>query len=137
MTFLDLSPAPLQAEPNVTPMIDLLLVMLIIYRLARVPRQAIMANLTEPAPETAGAPAADPQIVLDLLADGSYALNRQPVPAAMLATTLQSVYAKRPAKLLFIRASAERSYQDVISAMDEARGAGVQLLALMPREDVP
>jgi biopolymer transport protein ExbD len=55
----------------------------------------------------------------------------------MLATTLQAVYANRPAKLLFIRASAERSYQDVISAMDEARGAGVQLLALMPREDVP
>ena len=137
MTSLDLSAAPLQAEPNVTPMIDVLLVMLIIYMLALVPRQAIRANLPEPVPETAGAPAADPQIVLDLLADGSYALNRQPVPAAMLAPTLQSVYANRPAKLLFIRASAERSYQDVISAMDEARGAGVQLLALMPREDMP
>jgi biopolymer transport protein ExbD len=118
-------------------MIDVLLVMLIIYMLALVPRQAIKATLPEPAPETPGMPSAHPQIVLDLLADGSYTLNRQPVPAAMLATTLQSVYANRPARLLFIRASAERSYQDVISAMDEARGAGVQLLALMPRDEGP
>ncbi len=137
MTSLDLSPAPLQAEPNVTPMIDVLLVMLIIYMLALVPRQAIKANLPEPVPETSGAPTPDTQIVLDLLADGTFELNRQPVPAAMLATTLQSVYANRPARLLFIRASAERSSQEVVSTMDEARGAGVQLLALMPRDTVP
>lgn len=118
-------------------MIDVLLVMLIIYMLALVPRQAIKANLPEPVPETSGAPTPDTQIVLDLLADGTFELNRQPVPAAMLATTLQSVYANRPARLLFIRASAERSSQEVVSTMDEARGAGVQLLALMPRDTVP
>ncbi|MGB7070109.1 MAG: biopolymer transporter ExbD [Pyrinomonadaceae bacterium] len=101
MTSVDLGPAPLQAEPNVTPMIDLLLVMLIIYMLALVPRQAITATLPAPAPEALARPGGDTQIVLDLTADGGYALNSQPVPAAMLASTLRSVYAGRPAMLLF------------------------------------
>jgi biopolymer transport protein TolR len=70
--------------------------------------------------------------VLTLTADGGFALTEEPVPANALASALAQIYAQRPAKVLFIRASAERSYQDVVTAMDVARGAGVQVLALMP-----
>ena len=119
------------SEMNVTPMIDVLLVVLIIYMLSTMPRHVIPAGLPEPA--AAGrTPAPLPQIVLQLEAGGGFTLNSQPVPAAQLRETLQAVYAGREASLLFIRSAPERTYQDVVSAMDVARDAGVQVLALMP-----
>ena len=44
------------------------------------------------------------------------------------------IYDARPAKLLFIKTGANRIYQDVIEAMDVARGAGVQIIGFTPRE---
>ena len=118
----------LDTEINVTPMIDVLLVLLIIYMTSIGFRKAIPATLPEPG----AAPATDAsQLVLELRADGSYALNEQPVPNDALERTLRGVYANRPAKLLFVRASSERTYQEVIDAMDVARGAGVQLIGIL------
>ena len=121
---------PLDAEMNVTPMIDVLLVLLIIYMILAQERMAMPATLPPLGAPNESADA--PQLVLSLSADGGFALNGQPVPANALAATLAEVYARRPAKLLFIQASPERDYQDVVTAMDVARGAGVQILALMP-----
>jgi biopolymer transport protein ExbD len=119
----------LDAEMNVTPMIDVLLVLLIIYMTSIGIRKAIPAALPEPA---APAFSAATQIVLELRGDGSLALNEQPVTAPALEATLRAIYGDRPAKLLFIRTSSERSYQDVIDVMDLARGAGVQLIGILP-----
>lgn len=120
------------AEMNVTPMIDVLLVVLIIYMLSTMPRHHIPAGLPEPVAAGDRAPVPLPQLVLELEAGGGFTLNSQPVPAAQLRETLQAVYAGRHASLLFIRSAPERTYQDVVSAMDVARDAGVQVLALMP-----
>ncbi|MGE5926493.1 MAG: ExbD/TolR family protein [Gemmatimonadota bacterium] len=123
------SPGRLDAEMNVTPMIDVLLVLLIIYMTSIGIRKAIPATLPEPA----AAPTADAtQIVLELDADGGLALNGQPVPADALEATLRAVYGDRPAKLLFIRSSGRRTYQEVIDAMNVAREAGVQLIGILP-----
>ena len=119
----------LDAEMNVTPMIDVLLVLLIIYMTSVGVRKAIPATLPEPA---ASAISEGTQIVLELRADGSYALNGQPVPGNALEATIRGIYVDRPAKLLFIRSSSERTYQEVIDAMDTARGAGVQLIGILP-----
>ena len=132
MPFATLPPAarPLDADMNVTPMIDVLLVLLIIYMLLAQDRFAMPATLPP-----LGAPnrsSDEQQIVLTLAADGGFTLNGEPIPAPALASTLAAIYAARPAKLLFIEASPERDYQDVVAAMDLARGAGVQVLALMP-----
>jgi biopolymer transport protein ExbD len=123
----------IESEINVTPMIDVLLVLLIIYLMQG--RFAMPATL--PPPGTPAGRAAPPELVLDLEADGGFVLDGRRIPAAALAGTLREIYARRPAKLLFIHASAERSYQDVIDAMDLARGAGVQVLALMPANSAP
>jgi biopolymer transport protein ExbD len=119
----------LEAEMNVTPMIDVLLVLLIIYMTSLGIRKAIPAELAEPA-----APAFSDatQIVLELRADGSVALNEQPVPRAALEATLRAAYGDRAAKVLFLRSSSECAYQEVIDAMDLARGAGVQLIGILP-----
>jgi biopolymer transport protein ExbD len=64
--------------------------------------------------------------------DGSFAVNHQPVPARQLAAYLEGTFARRPSKLLFIRADTSLTYQDVVAAMDLARGAGVKGIALGP-----
>jgi len=67
-----------------------------------------------------------------LPAAGAYALNGQPIPEGALESQLLAVFTDRSPSLLFVTASPSRKYQDVIAAMDVARGAGVQVVALMP-----
>jgi TonB family protein len=74
------------------------------------------------------------QIVLQLLGDGSYAINTEPVLLSELDRRIHAVFDVRPAKLLFVDAAGNRSYGDVITAMDIARGAGVQVISLAPIE---
>jgi len=74
------------------------------------------------------------QIVLELRADGSYAVNNQPVSLSGLDAKLHEIYDNRPAKLMFIKAAGNRKYKEVIEAMDLARGAGVQVIAFTPAD---
>lgn len=122
--------AGLVDEPNVMPMIDVLLVLVIIYMLAQI-RHAIEVQVP-PAPPT-GVPAAPPtQIVLELLPGEGYAINGQPVPDAQLDAMLHQIYEGRPSKLIFVMAAPDRLYQDVVTAMDRSRGAGVEVIGFMP-----
>lgn len=114
----------LTAEPNVTPMIDVLLVLLIIFMLiVPMARKAIDLQLPDPTPQPNAQPSPD-QIVLEVLADGSYRINTQPVAHGDLASKLHSIYDGRPDKVLFVKGDTAASYQTVIEAIDVARGAG-------------
>ena len=122
------------SEPNVVPMIDILLVLLIIFMITQ-PLSRMAMDVQVPPPEEPTASKTPPsQIVLELADDGSYAINGQPVPADQLDTQIHAIYDQRPAKLLFIKAGPNRIYQDVIHAMDIARGAGVQIIGFTPQE---
>lgn len=123
-----------QSDINVTPMIDVLLVLLIIFMITQpLSRKAIDIQVPPPNSTTASTSASN-QIVLELADDGSYAINSQPVPKDQLDAQIHAVYDNRPAKLLFIKAGPNRIYQDIIEAMDVARGAGVQIIGFTPRE---
>jgi biopolymer transport protein ExbD len=122
------------SEPNVVPMIDILLVLLIIFMITQ-PLSRMALDVQVPPPETTTTTQqANNQIVLELADDGSYAINGQPVPKDQLDTQIHAIFDPRPAKLLFIKAGANRIYQDVIQAMDVARGAGVQIIGFTPAE---
>ena len=124
----------LSSEPNVVPMIDILLVLLIIFMITQ-PLSRMALDVQVPPPDTPVTNRTPPsQIVLELGDDGGYAINGQPVPRDQLDTQIHAIYDQRPAKLLFIKAGANRIYQDVIEAMDVARGAGVQIIGFTPRE---
>jgi biopolymer transport protein TolR len=124
----------LTSEPNVVPMIDILLVLLIIFMITQ-PLSRMALDVQVPPPDTPVTSKAPPsQIVLELFDDGGYAINGQPVPRDQLDTQIHAIYDARPAKLLFIKAGPNRIYQDVIQAMDVARGAGVQIIGFTPRE---
>jgi biopolymer transport protein TolR len=122
------------SEPNVVPMIDILLVLLIIFMITQ-PLSRMAMDVQVPPPEPPTATKTPPsQIVLELADDGGYAINGQPVPVDQLDTQIHAIYDQRPAKLLFIKAGPNRIYQDVVHAMDVARGAGVQIIGFTPKE---
>ncbi len=122
-------------EPNMTPMIDVLLVLLIIFMLV-VPmsRKAIDLQLPDPNPTTQPAnPNAD-QIVLEVLADGNYEINNQPVARNDLDRRLREVFDPRPDKIIFVKGDPTVKYQAVIEAIDKARGAGVIVIGVSPKD---
>jgi biopolymer transport protein ExbD len=125
----------LNGEPNVAPMIDVLLVLLIIFMgLVPLLRRSIDAQLPDPTPATsAGAPA----IVLEVAARGDYRVNRAAVPTAELPAYLRSIYAGRPDKVIFVRGDRDASYQEIVTAMDIARGAGVKAIGVAPGDTPP
>ena len=122
------------SEPNVVPMIDILLVLLIIFMITQ-PLSRMAMDVQVPPPEqTTTTQQANNQNVLELADDGGYAINGQPVPKDQLDTQIHAIFDPRPAKLLFIKAGSNRIYQDVVEAMDVARGAGVQIIGFTPQE---
>ena len=125
----------MSAEPNVVPMIDILLVLLIIFMVSQpLSRMALDVQVAPTDTRTAQQNAANNQIVLELPDQGGYLINQQPVPINQLDAQLHVIYDQRPAKLLFIKAGQNRVYQDVIDAMDTARGAGIQIIGFTPIE---
>ena len=125
----------MSAEPNVVPMIDILLVLLIIFMVSQpLSRMAMNVQIAPPDTRTQQESAANNQIVLELPDAGGYLINQQPVPESQLEAQLKTIYDPRPAKLLFIKAGQNRVYQEVIEAMDVARSAGVQIVGFTPIE---
>jgi biopolymer transport protein TolR len=127
------------SEINMTPMIDVLLVLLIIFMVVQ---QGLQRGLSVQIPppkekeEISQKPPDDQQIVLEVLPGQTYAVNRQPVSAANLETFLRETFASRARKVIFIKGSEELSYGDVIRAVDASRAADITIVGLVPRAEV-
>ncbi len=124
-----------ETEPNVVPMIDILLVLLIIFMM-QVPLSRMTMDLQVPPPpdeaqQEEETPDED-QIVLELKADGAYEINKSAVPLAALNAEFHKIYDNRPTKILFVKTAANRLYREVVEVMDIARGAGVQVIGYAP-----
>ena len=121
-------------EPNVVPMIDILLVLLIIFMLI-VPnaRKAVDVQLPDPQPAQVAA-AQSNQIVLEVGPNDYFAINKEVIPKNQLAQRLKQIYDPRPEKIIFVKGDPRVKYQDVIFAMDLARGAGVKVIGVPPKE---
>jgi biopolymer transport protein ExbD len=118
----------MHADPNVTPFLDVLLVLLILFMFLCLNQQkTITAQLPDPnGRETDAAPS----IVLEVRPNASYAINTQPVPGSQLGARLRAIYDGRPTKTILVRGAAGVTYQDVVTAVDIAKGAGVVAIGL-------
>lgn len=125
-------------EINVTPMIDVLLVLLIIFMMIiPMSRKTIDTQLPDPNPQVASANDASNQIVLTVLPDGQYKVNSDEVDRDGLMEKLHAVYDQRPDKIIFVKGDSTVTYGDVVFGMDQARGAGVKVIGITPKPRDP
>ena len=113
-------------------MLDVLLVLLITFMAISIRmRHTIDAQLSQPC---VGKCAQGTPIVLEVFAGPAYRINRTPIAANALLQELEKIYDGRRDKVLQVAGHAGARYQDVISAMDVAKSAGVRAIGVPPKD---
>jgi biopolymer transport protein ExbD len=126
------SRAGLKSDPNITPFIDVLLVLLVIFMMA-LPMMRRVLEIQVPIEDKSQNPTPPiVPIVLSIDANGVYSINTQPVTFEGLAARFHEIYDVRPDKLLFLKVDNTRPFSEVVQAIDIARGAGVLVFGLAP-----
>ena len=124
---------------NVTPMIDVLLVLLIIFMVVQQGLQkGVSMQVPPPKDKDEVAQKSNPedQIVLEVKPGPSYAINTAPVASDQLEKTIRDIYAARPRKVIFVKGAENLRYGDIVHAVDASRAAGVEVVGLVPRPEV-
>ena len=103
------------------------------HELGTVARKAIDTQLPDPNPPPATTTPPPDQIVLQVLPHGTYKINSEEVTKDNLSKRLHEIYDPRPDKIIFVKGDTAVTFQDVIHAMDVARGAGVKIIGIPPK----
>ncbi len=124
-----------KSDINITPYIDILLVLLIIFMVITPVRQM---DLDVKVPQTSQddqKAAIDPSVIVVSIGEaGSLAINGENQTIGQLGSKLQEIYSKRANKNMFVSASAKLPYGDVVRIIDIAKGAGVGDVGLLTEE---
>jgi biopolymer transport protein TolR len=118
------------SQINVTPLVDVMLVLLVIFMVtAPMMQQGVQVNL--PKAETKSLPSPEESVVVSIEKSGKIFINSSEIPAGNLRAKLSEMFAARTKKEVFLKADKDVPYGDVVRTMAEIKGAGIERLGMV------
>jgi biopolymer transport protein TolR len=118
------------SQINVTPLVDVMLVLLVIFMVtAPMMQQGVQVNL--PKTESKALPAPEQTVVVSIERSGRLSINSAEIPAGELRTKLSGMFAGRSKKEVFLKADKDVPYGEVVKTMAEIKGAGIERLGMV------
>ncbi len=118
------------SQINVTPLVDVMLVLLVIFMVtAPMMQQGVQVNL--PKAETKALPAPEESVVVSIERSGKIFINASEIQAGDLQPKLKDMFATRNKKEVFLKADKDVPYGEVVKTMAEIKGAGIERLGMV------